>query len=184
MGRASLYTRDLGRQDAPEGLNRLEAEFVTEHLTVEAEITSPETRMSDYLNSSAQSVEVHPLRVRTTSGTVHDLSETMAHLTKSQLMFVIPISEPQAADAPDGSGWAWHLKYRCWAALGRYLIVGDVHAENYRDPKLLLRALEQRQFLAFSDAELTYPDGSTKPKPIVIVNHRHLEMLSVPKPRW
>ena len=76
------------------------------------------------------------------------------------------------------------MKYRCWAALGRYLIVGDVHAENYRDPKLLLRALEQRQFLAFSDAELTYPDGSTKPKPIVIVNHRHLEMLSVPKPRW
>lgn len=179
-----MYTRDLSQQPPGEGLNRMEAEFITENLIVAAEVTSPETRLSDFLNGSARSVEVHPLRVRAARGTVHDLSETMAHLTKSQIMFVLPIVEPEARERGDASSWSWYLKYRCWASVGHYTIVGDVHAENYRDPRLLLRALEQRQFLPFSNVELTYPDGTIQQRDAIIVNRWHLELLSVPKPRW
>jgi hypothetical protein len=178
-----MYTRDLGQPAAGEGLHKMEAQFLTEHLVIHAEVTSAETRMSDYLNGSSRSVEVQPIDVRLLTGSGRDLSNTMAHLTKAQLMFVIPLMEPEVRER-DSSSWSWYLKYRCWAAMGHYHVVGNVHAENYRDPRLLLRALEQRQFLPFSDAELTYPDGRVVTYPAVIVNRWHLEVLSVPKPRW
>jgi hypothetical protein len=179
-----MYTRELGQQGAGEGLNRMEAEFVTEHLTIQAEVTSPETRMSDFLNGSARSIEVQPLRVRKRSGSVHDLSDTMVGLTKSKILFVVPILEPEPFERGDGRTPSWYVKYKSWAAVGPYHMEGYVHAENYRDPRLLLRALEQRQFLPISDVNLTYSDGTTVQKPTIIVNRWHLELLSVPKPRW
>jgi hypothetical protein len=177
-----MYTRDLGQPIAPEGLYQIAAQFYTEHLVIQGLVTSAETRMSDYLNSSARSVKLHPGEVRLPSGGSRDLSQTMAHLTKARLMFVVPLEEPAAIR--DATAWSWYLKYRCWAAVGRYHIEGNVHAENYRDPLLLLRALEQRQFLPFSDAEVTSPDGTVAQHDAVIVNRWHLELLSVPKPRW
>jgi hypothetical protein len=177
-----MYARDLGQPSVPEGLHRMEAQFYTEHLVIQGEVTSPETRISDYLNGSAHSVDIHPVEVRLSSGSVRDLSDTVAHLTKAQVMFVVPTFEPMPSREP--TAWSWYLKYRCWAAVGRFHLTGNVHAENYRDPKLLLRALEQRQFLPFSDAEITHPDGTVVPHDVVIVNRWHLDMLSVPKPRW
>jgi hypothetical protein len=179
-----MYARDLGQQSAGEGLNRMEAEFITSNLTVHAEVTSPETRMSDFLNGSSRSIEVQPLRVRTRSGAVLDLSQTMAGLTKAQILMAIPIFEPESTERAEGAGLSWYLKYRCRAVVGQYSIAGNVHAENYRDPRLLLRALEQRQFLPLSDAEITYTDGTTVQRSTVILNRWHLELLSVPKPRW
>jgi hypothetical protein len=177
-----LYTRDLSQTGAPEGLHQMEAEFITDNLTVRARVTSPETRLSDYLNGSARSVEIHPQEVRMRSGTRRNLSETMGHISKAKLVLALPLAEPDVQH--DSTAWSWYLKYRCWAAVGRYHLVGDVHAENYRDPRLLLRALEQRQFLPFSNVELTYPDGTVSKRDAVIVNRWHLELLSVPKPRW
>ena len=179
-----MFTRDLGQTVTGEGLNRMEAEFVTEGLTVQGEDTSPETRMSDFLNGSARSVEIQPRGVRMRLGSVHDLSETMGGLTKAQILFVIPIYEPEPLERGDGRALSWLTKYRCWVAVGQYHMEGYVHAEQYRDPRLLLRALEQRQFLPISDVELTYLDGTTAQRPTVIVNRWRLELLSVPKPRW
>jgi hypothetical protein len=174
-----MYVQDTGQRFPMEGLNFIEAEFITEHLSIIGEVRSPELRLSDHLNGSAPSVEIRPRSVMHGNRKRVDLTKTVADLTKSQLMLVIPQKEPERRSGPSSSQWAHYVTGTCWAALGEYELEGHVHVEAHRDPRLLLRALEQRHFLPFSNVTLTYPHGETRQVPVVIVNRWHLEVLAV-----
>jgi hypothetical protein len=59
------------------------------------------------------------------------------------------------------------------------MLVGKIHAEAGRDPRLILRTLEHRQFLPFTECTATMPDGSVRNAGTVIVNRHNLEMLAL-----
>lgn len=176
----ALYVRDRSQAEVDQGLYTLEAEFVTEHLVIQGELSSPEGRLSDHLNSSSQSVEIQPTTVRRIySGDSIDLAGAHAHVTKAHLLFIVPIVEPARPQHVVESVRTSKMTKQCWAALGRYSIVGQIHAEALRDPRLILRGLEHKQFLPFTDAQITAPDGSTHSYGAVLVNRAHLEMLAL-----
>src|SRR5579859_9279 len=94
-----LYAREISQADVEQGLYTLEAEFVTEHLVIRGELSSPEGRLSDHLNSSTQSVEIRPTTVqRIFTGDRIDLAGAHAHVTKAHLLFIVPIAEPERPD--------------------------------------------------------------------------------------
>ena len=162
-----------------EGLCTIEAEFFTEHLVVRGEVTSPEVRLSDHLNSSTSTFEVDPSRIhRTLGGSRADFKGSSAYINKSHLLFVLPIDETVAV-RPAHDSWSQTITQRCWAALGRYALVGKVHMEATRNPRFFLRSLERRQFLPFTDVRLTFPDGTTRDYPAVIVNRFQMELLAL-----
>lgn len=177
---AGVYSRDGEQPAVKDGLFSIEAEFVTEHLVIRGEISGPEARLSDYLNTSAASVEIRPRSVEYfyTSDQV-DLSNTHAQITKAHLLFIIPVSEPERPARGDVTSWTRTTTKVCWASLGRFGVSGKIHIEPSRDPRRVLRSLEQKQFLAFTDVTITYPDGSTESHGTAIVNRAHVEMLAL-----
>jgi hypothetical protein len=58
-------------------------------------------------------------------------------------------------------------------------MVGKIHAEVGRDPRLILRSLEEKQFLPFTEVTITNPDRTTRECHTVIVNRSHFEMLAL-----
>jgi hypothetical protein len=175
-----MFTQDTGHPRVGEGIYTIEAEFFTEHFVVRGEITCPDMRLSDHLNSSAPSIEIRPQYVeRIMTGSHIDLPGAHAHLTKAHLLFTLPISEPERPPRADNVAWTWTMNRRAWAGLGRYTLVGRIHAEAGRDPRLILRSLEHRQFLPFTESTLTMPDGSARSAGTVIINRHNLEMLAL-----
>lgn len=176
----SMYAGDVEVLGTREGLHTFEAEFVTEHLVVCGEVCGPDGRLSDHLNGSAPSVEIRPHSVkRASTGGNIDLGGAHAVITKAHLLFVVPISEPRRPSNGENSNWTWTTAKRCWAALGRHGLGGNIHAEAGRDSRLILRALEQRQFLPFTEVTITHPDGAASSHGTVIINRAHVEMLAL-----
>ncbi len=174
-----MQTRDIELQ-ADEGLYTVEGEFVTEHLCVRGELKGPNTRLSDHLNSSTSSVLVRPSGVvRLTTGATIDLAGSHAAISKAHLLFVVPLSEPARPRREENSAWKRTSAKRAWAGLGRYSLSGKVHTEVWRDHRLVLRDLEQKQFLPFTDVTVTYPDCSAREFETVIVNRAHIELLAL-----
>jgi len=162
-----------------EGLCTIEAEFFTEHLVVKGEVTSPEQRLSDHLNSGTSTFEVDPSRVhRTLGGGRADFKGRAAYVNKSHVLFVLPIDETVGEQSSSDS-WNQTITQRCWATIGRYTLVGKVHMDASRNPRFFLRSLENRQFLPFTDARLTFPDGTSRDYPTIIVNRFQIEMLAM-----
>jgi hypothetical protein len=176
----SLQTQNAGQDFSQEGLYRIEAEFTTQHFVIRGEITSPDMRLSDNLNGSAGTVEIRPTYAqRTPSGAHIDLPDAHAHVTKAHLLFCVPISEPDRPPKADNVAWTWTMTRRAWAGLGRYTLAGKVHADSIRDPRLILRALDHRQFFPFTEATLTSPDGTVRTYDTVIVCRMSLEVLAL-----
>lgn len=168
-------------ESAPEeGLTSIEAEFYTEQFVVRGELTSPEMRLSDHLNSSTATLELKPTGVqRSLSGLRVNVAGGFAYISKSHLLFVLPIQEPAAPPAEASNSRVRTITQTCWAGIGRYSLLGHLHMEAGRNPRLFLRSLEQRQFLPFTDARLIFPDGATREYPMVVVNRFQIEMLAL-----
>ncbi len=163
-----------------EGLSVIEAEFYTLSFLVRGEVVSPEMRLSDHLNSSTTTLELQPNRVqRSIDGPRINLAGSTAYITKAHLLFVLPIREPIGAPEAGASARLPTISQTCWAGLGQYSLVGKVHMEAGRNPRLFLRSLEERRFLPFTDVRLNFPDGMTREYPAVLVNRFNLELLAV-----
>jgi hypothetical protein len=173
-----MWTQDVDDLLLDEGLCSIEAEFLTGELRVQARVLSPEPRLSDHLNSATSMIELQPSRVqRLAGGPMIDVSGHPAYLSKAHLLAVIPIEEKDGP-APAGSTlWKGTISQTCWAALAQYSIVGRLHMEAGRDPRLFLRSLEQRQFVPLTDARLTLPDGTVREYPTVVINRYQLHLL-------
>ena len=161
------------------GLNVLKAEFYTEHRTIHAELTSPEGRLSDHLNSSATTVDLRPVSATPSGrGASIDLSGTNALLAKDRLLFVVPIAEPSRPRGAANPAWKSTGTRRCWAGLGPYKIVGTVHTPGDHDTRIALRLLD-KQFLPLTDASITYPDGTTRDYGAIIINRSHVDLFAL-----
>jgi hypothetical protein len=175
-----MAVRNSGETRVGEGLYTIGAEFFTETLIIHGEITSPDNRLSDHLNSTSVSIEIVPLTTRRFgSGAPVDLSASHAQITKSYLLFIVPVAEPDRPDGERNSAWKWMGTRRCWAGAAGFSIAGTVHVEAGRDPRIILRSLGAKMFLPFTEATVTLPDGAAHDYPIVIVNRYRLEMLAL-----
>ncbi len=175
----------LSATEAPpleEGLYALEAEFYTEQFILRATVISPEMRLSDHLNSATSTLELRPSAVRrATNGAQVHVAGSLAYLAKSHLLFSVPLStEPPAED--DQLLHAETLTHTCWAGVGRYSLLGRLHMEVGRNPRLFLRSLEQRQFLPVTDVRLTFPEGAVRDSPTVMLNRLQIELLALQEP--
>lgn len=174
-----MYSRDLRHASAEPDLNTVEAEFVTDFLLIQGEISTPESRLSDHMNSSTTSVEIRPSRVvHVVSGDVVDLQGNQAQVTKAHLLYVVPLTEPEPVNGKSGA-WTWTRTMHCWVAFGGYRLSGRIHAEAGRDARLIMRMLEQKQFLPLTEVSITHPSGETSGYGAVIVNRSRVEMLSL-----
>jgi hypothetical protein len=169
----------LDQLQAGIGVYTFAAEFCAENRIVRAELTSPEGRLSDHLNSSAPSIEMRPTSlVDSATRTQVDLSGTFAHFSKAQLLFVIPLTEPQRPDGMNNPAWKPTSGQRCWAGIGPYRVVGIIHTDAGRDPSISLRLLD-KQFLPLTDTSVVFPDGSTHTYPTVIINRHQVDVLAL-----
>jgi hypothetical protein len=176
-----------GEPAAPsqDSLGAIEAEFYTEHFVVRGHITSPEPRLSDHLNSSTATFKLRPSRVqRSVSGLRVNVTAGHAYLAKSRLLLAVPVVEPEGRGSANGGHvpanglWIQTVTQLCWAGIDRYSLVGRVHVDAGRDPRLFVRSLEERRFLPITNARLTFPDGSIREFATVIVNRLRLEVLA------
>ncbi len=175
----SMWTPGIDASTPLEGLTAIQAEFYTEHFIVRGELTSPEARLSDHLNSSTTTLELNPSNVhRSDNKLVVHVEGSAAYITKAHLLFVLPISEPLPAPV-DPAARVRTVGQTCWAGIGRYNVLGKLHMEAGRNPRLLLRSLEERQFLPFTEVQLTLPDGTIRSHDAVLVNRFHLELLAI-----
>lgn len=155
------------------------AEFFTEHRIVQAELRSPEIRLSDHLNSTTATVDLRPSYVAKAHEAGHvDLGGLHGHLIKGRLLFVVPITEPDRPRGADNVAWKRTTAHMCWAGVGAYSIAGKIHTEAGVDPRMAQRLLDRR-FLPLTEATMTFPDGSARACATVIVNCTHLDLLAV-----
>lgn len=155
------------------------AEFLTDQRAIRAELTSPEIRLSDHLNSSTTSVDIRPSSVTHGALGPHiDLPGTSALLTKALVRLVIPIAEPERPRGAGNAAWKPTVQRNCWMGIGAYRVDGTIHTEAGRDPHRVLRLLD-KQFLPVTRATVSYPDGTSHEYDTVIVNRFHLDMLAI-----
>lgn len=175
-----MWTHSADDVMTEEGLFVIEAEFFTEQFVIRGEIISPELRLSDHLNSSTMTLELRPSSVqRSANGLRVNMAGRSAFLSKAHLLFVLPMVEPGAGSGAENLDWMSTVTQTCLAGLGRYSLLGKLHMEAGRNPRLFLRSLEQRQFLPFTDVRLTLPDGSVRDYPAAVVNRLQMELLAL-----
>jgi len=173
----------LGHETAYDGLYRMEGEFFTEHFIIRGELTTPERRLSDHLNGSTATFQLNLTSVlRSVSGLRVNVAGSLAYVSKSHLLFVLPREDADPDDRTQREGWTATIDQTCWIGLGRYSLLGRVHMDAKRDPRFFMRSLEQRQFVPLTSARLTYPDGTMREYPVVLVNRFHMELLAVQPP--
>jgi len=162
------------------GFKTIEGEFYTEHLVVLGRLACPESRLSDHLNSATTTFDLSPARVqRSLTGLRVNVTGNRAYITKSHLLFVLPVLEPTDIRSGANPRWTPTLTQTCWAGVGRYSLVGSAHMAAEQNPRLFMRSLEQRRFLPLTDVKLTFPDGAVKEYATVIVNRHHVELLAL-----
>src|SRR5579864_2532001 len=178
-----MWTQDVDDLLLDEGLCTIEAEFLTADLRIHASIISPETRLSDHLNSSTSMLELQPTRVEAlASGKALEVSGHASYLNKAHLLAVIPIQEPDTQVPAADTLWVGTLSQTCWVALGPYTVEGKIHMDAGRNPRLILRSLEQRHFVPLTDARVTAPDGTVTNHPAILVNRHHFHLLVLDGP--
>ncbi len=173
-----MHTQQVGEAHA-DGLHALQAEFYTEHLMIQGEIVSVDLRISDHLNSSADTIHIRPIYAERHDGSRIHVNVAHASITKAHLLFILPMLEPDPTPRADNPAWAFTMTRPVWAALGRYQVNGKVHTEAGRAARQVLRAFEQKQFFPITDGVVSMPDGSERGYPTVIVNRSHLEILAI-----
>lgn len=175
-----MHVHHLGRLSPTDGIYTIEAQFFTEQLVVCGELTSPDSRLSDHLNSQATSVEISLINAhRFGTSREIELAGTQGQITKAQLLFALPLSEPVRPAQNDNQAWRRTVSLRCWSSVGGFSIVGKYHTDAGREPKLILRSLGNDQFFPLTDATITFPDSASHDYPTVIVNRHHLELVAL-----
>lgn len=175
-----MHTRDSEQQFTHPGLHTLEADFFTEFLVVRGEIAVPESRLSDHLNGKTPNVELRPLSVRRIgSPDPIGLHSEVGQISKDHLLFAAPIREIGRAGDTQHEAWRWTVTQRCYAVVGPYTLIGKLHTEAGRDPRLILRLLAERDFQPITEVIITLPGGGTQQYDTVIVNRRNLEFLAL-----
>ena len=169
---------DLANPRLDHGVHSYVAEFYTEHLVVQARLTSPEIRLSDHLNSSVSTVDLRPLAVTQRNGSQIDLSGSHAPVTKDRVLFVAPVSEPERLRGASNAAWRQTTKHSCWVGMGGYSLSGTLHLESGRDPHISMRMLD-KQFLAATDVTVVAPDGVSRHFPALLVNRLHIDLLAL-----
>jgi hypothetical protein len=174
-----MYTIDVERAGLDNGLCTYVSEFFTEHLVVQAKLTSPERRLSDHLNGALSTVDVRPMSAQQISTEIEtDLTHWHAHLTKARILFVVPITEPERPQGESNIAWRRTVKYRAWGGIGPYVISGYIHVDEGRAAQFALRLLD-KPFVPATDVTLTFPDGTTRYYPTLILNQQHLDLLAL-----
>jgi hypothetical protein len=175
-----MHTRDSEQPFARPGLYTLEAEFYTESLVVRGEVPAPEQRLSDHLNGGAPNLELRPLSVRRAGAADPiGLHSEVGQIAKEHLLFAVPVRETNRIANDQNGPWRWTVTQRCYGLVGPYTLIGKLHAEAGRDPRLILRLLSEREFHPITEAVVTFPGGVTKQYDTVIVNRRHLEFMAL-----
>ncbi|GAC1467580.1 MAG: hypothetical protein PVSMB7_14380 [Chloroflexota bacterium] len=160
-------------------LHDIAAAFYTEHLVVHATVSSSEFRLSDHLNSSLPTVDIHPTSVsRSSTGGQLNLEGTSGPLTKAHVLFVVPMNEPVRGDSNSVTGWQETWPHRCWMALGACTIVGNVHSDVVEDSRVVVRSLD-KPFFPITDAIVTLANGDRRHHEVVIVNRQTVDLLVV-----
>ncbi|HEX8919239.1 MAG TPA: hypothetical protein VF898_12105 [Chloroflexota bacterium] len=164
---------------ADHGPNSFSADFFTEYRIVRAELRSPEMRLSDHLNSTAGTVDMRPCdAIQSAGGFKVDLDGTHGTLTKSRILFVIPISEPPRPAGNANGAWKSTVTRSCWAGVGPYRLSGNIHTEAARDSTIALRQIDT-QFIPLTDTTITFPDGTTRECSAIFINRAHLDLLTI-----
>ena len=160
-------------------IDTLRAMFYTDELTLTAEIASPDTRLSDYLNSSLSTLDIRPILVRwNRTGSSVDLSAPHAILEKDHVLFVTPIAEPLRYGLSDSDSRRRMATLPCWASLGPYTLTGMIYLDAERDPRTALRLLD-KQFLPLTEVTLATASDEVREYGALIVNRKHLDMLAL-----
>lgn len=183
----SLYARIAGSNALAddeemldkEGVNCFAADLFTSNWVVRAEMTSPEQRLSDYLNGSFPSIDMRPrTAAHPDESTVMDLEGTSASVLKDSILMAIPVREPKRIVNPAHPDWRPLIRHRCWLALGPYRLLGTLHVEKGRDPRVALRLLDQ-QFVPVTEVSVSGPSSEPRQYPVVLINQAHLDLLAV-----
>jgi len=178
-----MLARDMQHHPAP-GLHTFEAEFFTDHLIIRGETWGPDSRLWDHINSTAASIDLHPLAVQRIDEQVVPISTegSNASLAKSHLLLILPLSDEIRMPA-DAAGWSPVVPRSAWALVGQYAVAGTVAIDRgVNDHRIALRHLEQKPFLSFSGATITGPGGRVRQCRTVIVNRERMELLALVDP--
>lgn len=170
-------TAAIPRVDDQGGLHTFLADFYSDYRRIRASLISPEMRLSDHLNGSSTTVDVEPLFAQGRGTPESDLSQSRAQISKSRVLFVVPLSEPHHAGRRTVA-WRPTARHRCWAALGPYQLMGLLHVEPDRDPHIAIGQMA-RQFLPLTGVNLYCPDGTMEHFNAVLVNRSHLDVLAI-----
>jgi hypothetical protein len=175
-----MDTGEIVEAPDEDGLRTVEAEFYTQNFVVRGRVASPETRLSDHLNSAASTFELLASRVlRSVGGLRVNMATGSTYVAKSHLLFALPVADAHGQWPARNEFWTHTLGQTCWAGVDRYSLLGTLHVDARGDPRLFLRSLEQRHFLPMTNVRLTFPDGSVREYPAVIVNRHHVELLAL-----
>jgi hypothetical protein len=180
LERTRESSRDLRatpRVDEHGGLNTFLADFYSDYRRIRASLVSPEIWLSDHLNSSSTAIDVQPLFAQRHGTQQSDLSQSRAQISKSRVLFVVPLSEPNDAGSK-AVAWRPTDRHRCWAALGPYQLMGEIYSEPGRDPHIAIGQMG-RQFIPLTGVTLYCPDGSIEHHNTILVNRTHLDVLAI-----
>lgn len=178
--RVAMSIRNSDGESGLPGVSSMEAEFYTEHFMVRGTLTSPDFRLSDHLNSPTATFELSPSLVhRILSGPQMPITGRRTYITKSHVLFVLPDREIAPTDPLGEPLRSETQTHRCLVGVGRHTITGDLHIDPDKNPRLLLRSLEERRFIPFTKSTVTFPDGTRRDAPTAIVNRAHIELLTV-----
>lgn len=174
-----MYTQAPTSTFVDSSLYTFTAQFYTDHVIVHAELTSPELRLSDHLNSSLAAVEVRPSRVdRISNNASVEFDGSYGPLTKHGVLFVVPIAEPARPQGTANFAWKQMMTRRCWLSLGRHSLTGTIHMDVSKDARIALRLLEKK-FVALTDVSIASSDGDTQDYRTVLVNREQIALLAL-----
>jgi hypothetical protein len=167
---------------ADDHLHTFSVELITEHQVVRAEVRSPESRLSDHLNSSLPIVRLRPTSaVHGDTRTHVDLAGRLGFVAKASLLFVVPLTEPDGSQRSQNLLWRPTTAKRCWLAVGPYALVGSIHVEGGRDLEITLRQSD-KPFLPLTEVTMTHQDGRVQDYATAIVNRQHVALVAVKDP--
>lgn len=157
---------------------RYTTDLYLEWRTLRVDMVSPERRLSDYLNGFLPCVDVQP------SGAEAPVNETAISysdpgcVTKTSLLFVIPVVEPTRQSGSSNPAWRATVKRGCRAEIGRWSISGHIHLETANVSAGSLRLLE-KQFMPITGATIARDGEVVSTDVVAIVNRFRVDALFV-----
>jgi hypothetical protein len=160
------------------GMNTFSAEFVNLHRTVQAEMVSPEERLSDLLNGPDPIVDIGSGHAAVAESPAVDLLGPAGQILKDHILFVVPLNEPPHSSGPENELWKPTVPHRCWLGVGPYSLVGTLYLEPAAEAHTALRSLD-KHFLPVMDVAAMGPDGTARDYSTVLVNRLQADAIAL-----